>query len=78
LEHNVTKSDQETLRVRMNLPRLFGSTCQHEKVVMVRSAGMARIVCESCGHVSFSFDRDDLDPVIVDLADLASSGADTH
>ena len=64
--------------MRMNLPRLFGSTCQHEKVVMVRSAGMARIVCESCGHVSFSFDRDDLDPVIVDLADLASSGADTH
>ena len=28
--------------------------------MVVRSAGLERIVCENCGHVSFSFDEGDL------------------
>lgn len=73
--HNVTKSDQETLSVRMNLPRLFGTPCRHDKVMVVRTAGMERMVCESCGHVSFSFDQYDL--VSAELAADTSVGADT-
>ena len=46
--------------MRMNLPRLFGAPCRHEKVMVVRGAGMERIVCESCGHISFSFDHNEL------------------
>lgn len=61
--------------MRMNLPRLFGTPCRHEKVVVVRTAGMERIVCESCGHVSFSFDHDDL--VSAELAVDAPIRADT-
>jgi hypothetical protein len=44
----------------MNLPRLFGAPCRHEKAMVVRAAGMERIVCESCGHISFSFDHHEL------------------
>jgi len=58
----------------MNLPRLFGATCKHEKVMVVRAAGLERMVCESCGHISFSFDHDEL--VSADLMADASS-ADT-
>jgi hypothetical protein len=46
--------------------------------MVVRSAGVERLVCEACGHVSFSFDvapmrAADLDPVtpIHDLAQPA-------
>jgi hypothetical protein len=28
--------------------------------MVVRAAGMERIVCESCGHLSFSFDHDEV------------------
>jgi hypothetical protein len=28
--------------------------------MVVRSAGLERIVCENCGHVSFSFDESEL------------------
>ena len=58
----------------MNLPRLFGAPCKHEKVIVVRAAGMERIVCESCGHISFSFDHHEL--VSAELA-TDGSGADT-
>ncbi|MDP9495125.1 MAG: hypothetical protein M3P87_07785 [Actinomycetota bacterium] len=61
--------------MRMNLPRLFGTHCKHETVMVVRTAGMERMVCESCGHVSFSFDQYDL--VSAELAPDASIGADT-
>lgn len=61
--------------MRMNLPRVFGAPCKHEKVMVVRTAGMERIVCESCGHVSFSFDQYDL--VSAELAPDTSTGADT-
>jgi len=50
----------EALRVRVNLPRLFRIPCEHEHVMVLRSAGLERIVCENCGHVSFSFDEDEL------------------
>lgn len=46
--------------MRLNLPRLFLTPCEHERVMVVRSAGLERIVCENCGHVSFSFDEGDL------------------
>jgi len=55
----------------MNLPRLFGAPCKHEKVMVVRAVGMERIVCESCGHISFSFDHDEL--VSAELASDASN-----
>jgi hypothetical protein len=42
--------------VRTKLTELFTARCRHEKTIVVRSSGMERIVCESCGHVSFSFD----------------------
>jgi len=43
--------------VRLHLPRLFLTPCEHQHVMVVRSAGLERIVCENCGHVSFSFDE---------------------
>jgi hypothetical protein len=59
----------------MNLPRLFGTPCKHEKVMVIRSAGLERMVCESCGHISFSFDHDQL--VSAELAVSVPFGADT-
>jgi len=59
----------------MNLPRLFGTNCRHETVIVVRSAGVERMVCESCGHISFSFDHNEL--VSAELAGENSLGADT-
>jgi hypothetical protein len=44
----------------MNLPRFLGANCKHETVIVVRSAGIERMVCESCGHISFSFDHNEL------------------
>ena len=29
--------------------------CSHKSTVSVRSAGMERTVCETCGHLSFVF-----------------------
>ena len=57
--------------MRLNLPRLFGVECRHEKVMVVRAAGLERMVCESCGHISFSFDHNEL--VSAELAADASS-----
>jgi hypothetical protein len=57
-DKNATQSDQETLWVRINRPNLFASRCKHQDTIVVRSAGMERIVCEDCGHISFSFDID--------------------
>ena len=42
--------------MRKKLNRLLASTCRHQVTIVVRSAGMERIVCESCGHISFAFD----------------------
>ncbi|MEX1124283.1 MAG: hypothetical protein WD895_03070 [Acidimicrobiia bacterium] len=64
--------------MRISLPRLIGPNCEHENVVVVRSAGLERTVCEQCGHVSFSFDQDDLDLIQADPAVGVSIGADTH
>jgi hypothetical protein len=41
--------------VRTKLTLITGR-CRHQETIVVRSSGMERIVCESCGHVSFSFD----------------------
>ncbi len=35
------------------------ANCQHSTTIAVISAGVERIVCESCGNVSFVF-RDDM------------------
>lgn len=32
---------------------LVGSECQHPHTLVVTSVGVRRIVCESCGHISF-------------------------
>lgn len=61
--------------MRLNLPRLFGAPCKHENVMMVRAAGMERMVCESCGHISFSFDHNEL--VSAELAADGSIVAET-
>lgn len=29
--------------------------CAHKNTVTIRAAGTERVVCESCGHVSFRF-----------------------
>ncbi|HET7847211.1 MAG TPA: hypothetical protein VFL72_06920 [Acidimicrobiia bacterium] len=43
--------------------------------MVVRAAGMERMVCESCGHISFSFDHHEL--VSAELtADGSNSDAD--
>jgi hypothetical protein len=52
----VTKSDEEAHRVRTKLTTMLTGKCKHPVTIVVRSSGMERIVCESCGHVSFSFD----------------------
>jgi hypothetical protein len=43
--------------------------------MVVRAAGMERIVCESCGHISFSFDHNEL--VSAELTADASSPTPT-
>jgi hypothetical protein len=40
--------------------------------MVVRAAGMERMVCESCGHISFSFDQNEL--VSAELTADGSSG----
>ena len=42
--------------MRSKLNRLWATNCKHERTIVVRSTGMERIVCESCGHISFAFD----------------------
>ena len=32
-----------------------GNNCAHTKSISVRSAGVERMVCERCGHMSFNF-----------------------
>lgn len=44
--------------MRINRPNLFSRGCKHQDTIVVRSVGMERIVCEDCGHISFSFDID--------------------
>ena len=34
--------------------RFRGNDCEHESTLTVRSVGVERIVCEDCGHISFS------------------------
>ncbi|MFQ5522856.1 MAG: hypothetical protein ACE5F5_04685 [Acidimicrobiia bacterium] len=29
--------------------------CPHDETISVRSAGMERVLCNSCGHVSFRY-----------------------
>jgi hypothetical protein len=40
--------------------------------MVVRSAGLERIVCENCGNVSFSFDESEL---MAETESLISAGA---
>lgn len=34
--------------------RFFGSKCEHQHALTVRSVGVERSVCEACGNLSFS------------------------
>lgn len=34
--------------------RSANADCEHQQTISVRAAGIHRVVCESCGHVSFS------------------------
>jgi hypothetical protein len=72
-DHNVTKSDQEAPRVIAKLGQMLTNKCSHRRTVVVRSSGIERIVCESCGHVSFSFDGAGPYPVDADGVDLIES-----
>ena len=72
----MTKSDEEAPCVRTKLSDVLTSRCRHPETIVVRSSGMERIVCESCGHVSFSFDGEgpypvDPDRAISDLVEVA-------
>ncbi|MGH8916516.1 MAG: hypothetical protein ACRDZM_18620 [Acidimicrobiia bacterium] len=55
------------------LSNLLTAKCAHRHTVVVRSSGMERIVCESCGHVSFSFDGPGPFPVDADRVDIIQS-----
>ncbi len=55
------------------LTELLAGKCAHRTTVVIRSSGMERIVCESCGHVSFSFDGAGPYPVDADPVDLIQS-----
>jgi len=39
--------------VKKKLSRMFRSECDHEDTLVVSSVGVRRIVCETCGHISF-------------------------
>lgn len=38
--------------------RSASTICAHQQTVSVRAAGIERVVCESCGHMSFSIAGD--------------------
>jgi ribosomal protein S27E len=70
LGQNTSPSDQETLSVRSRRFRFLSNRCEHDQVIAVHSAGLTRVICEDCGHISFRFD-DVVDPA------LMSAGATT-
>ena len=39
--------------MRNPLSRLLESRCTHSRVIVVRSVGVERTVCEGCGNLSF-------------------------
>lgn len=59
--------------MRRFLARRSPSRCKHPNTIVVRSVGMERVVCESCGHLSFAFA-----PEVVDVIDhdLVTTGTD--
>jgi len=38
--------------------RINTETCAHSATIVVNSSGLDRSICESCGHVSVSFNTD--------------------
>jgi hypothetical protein len=42
--------------------RSRSKNCAHTETITIRAAGTERIVCESCGHVSFKFLAEVSDP----------------
>lgn len=36
--------------------RLLGRECEHEQVLVVRTASVQRQICEACGHLSFEME----------------------
>jgi hypothetical protein len=49
--------------VRISLSRLFAGNCEHLETVVIRSAGVERVVCELCGHLSFSIEELPTEPL---------------
>lgn len=45
--------------MRLKIAKLFGGECGHERTLVVDSVGVRRVVCESCGHISFEMDEVD-------------------
>ena len=44
--------------MKKKLSRMFRSDCDHEDTLVVSSVGVRRIVCETCGHISFEISPD--------------------
>lgn len=53
--------------------KFFARECLHEEVLVVRSVGVQRSVCESCGHLSFS-----IAPTVLVNADTPQTSASTQ
>ena len=42
--------------MRRIISRMLSIDCTHNQTIVVRSGGLTRVVCESCGLLSFYFD----------------------
>jgi hypothetical protein len=43
------------IHVAVSTKRIAGKECPHAETLITTTAGVERIVCETCGHLSFSF-----------------------
>jgi hypothetical protein len=55
--------------------RVSRAKCEHPQTISVRTAGIERVVCESCGHVSFSMVDDLIGSPSRDQFERATEGA---
>lgn len=46
--------DKTVPAMKRLLLQFLGRECAHSHMLVVRSAGVTRSVCESCGHMSFT------------------------
>lgn len=52
------------------LSKLLRKPCLHEQTIVVRSTHVERIVCETCGYLSFTMSSSD----VSELAEQSSHG----